>query len=208
VAVGGAGHGVAPIVLGRSGAGPDLRGRPRDQVASVRFSKIARALSLQSSLSTCHLRSNRSIRRATFEPATRFHRAIFAPPAAGLGAIFRDGSSSALILMAPPVWLGRSLDRNGSGTVALIYKVRSSQGRGIGFRFVPRQKEVIRAWFVPQNRHKHSDLRTRRGRSSGTLEWHKTVRKAATLCHFVERSSCRLIMAENVRPTRLAFRHG
>jgi hypothetical protein len=58
--------------LGRAGAGPGLRCRPRDQVASGRCSKIARALSLQSSLSTCHLRSYRSIRRATFERATRF----------------------------------------------------------------------------------------------------------------------------------------
>jgi hypothetical protein len=43
------------------------------QVASGRWSKIACALSLQSSLSTCNVRSNRSIRRATFERATRFN---------------------------------------------------------------------------------------------------------------------------------------
>ena len=82
--------------------------------------------------SPCNLRTSHSV-----------HRAIFAPPAAGRGAIVRDGSSSALILMVPPVWLGRSLDRNGSGTDALDCKVRSSPGRGIGFRFVPHQKEVI-----------------------------------------------------------------
>jgi hypothetical protein len=34
----------------------------------------------------------------------------------------------------------------------LNYKVRSSQGRGIGFRFVPHQKEVIRAMFAQHNR--------------------------------------------------------
>ena len=82
--------------------------------------------------SPCNLRTSHSV-----------HRAIFAPPAAGRGAIVWDGSSPALILMVLPVWLGRSLDRNGSGTAASNYKVRSSQGRGIGFRFVPYQKEVI-----------------------------------------------------------------
>jgi hypothetical protein len=72
MAVGGASHGVAPIVVRRAGAGPGLRGRPRDHVALGRFSKIARELSVQSSLSTCHLQSIRSIRRATFERASRF----------------------------------------------------------------------------------------------------------------------------------------
>jgi hypothetical protein len=70
MAVGGASHGVALIVLGRAGAGPGVR--PRDRVAPVLFSKIARPLSLQSSLTTCNVRSNRSIRRATFERATWF----------------------------------------------------------------------------------------------------------------------------------------
>jgi hypothetical protein len=73
MAVGGASDGVALIVLRRAGAGPGLRGRPRDRVAPVLFSKIACALSLQSSLSTCNVRRNRSIRRATFERATRFN---------------------------------------------------------------------------------------------------------------------------------------
>jgi hypothetical protein len=81
--------------------------------------------------SPCNLRTSHAV-----------HRAIFAPHAAGRGAIVWDGSSSALIL-DPAVWLGRTLDRNGSGTVALNYKVRSSQGRGIGFRFVPYQKEML-----------------------------------------------------------------
>jgi hypothetical protein len=82
--------------------------------------------------SPCNLRTSHAV-----------HRAIFAPPAAGRGAIVWDGSSPALILMVLPVWLGRSLDRNGSGTDALNYKVRSFLGRGIGFRFVPYQKEVL-----------------------------------------------------------------
>ena len=43
MAVGGGGHGVAPIVVGRSGAGPGLRGRPRDQVASGRLSQVRHA---------------------------------------------------------------------------------------------------------------------------------------------------------------------
>jgi hypothetical protein len=114
--------------------------------------------------SPCNLRTSHAV-----------HRAIFAPHAAGGGAIVWDGSSPALILMVLPVWLGRTLnalarswegephgepwpnparteprppgitqsclDRNGPGTAALNYKVRSSQGRGIGFRFVPRQKK-------------------------------------------------------------------
>jgi hypothetical protein len=42
------------------------------QAASGRCSKIARVLSLQSSLSMCNVRTNRSIRRATFERATSF----------------------------------------------------------------------------------------------------------------------------------------
>jgi hypothetical protein len=147
--------------------------------------------------SPCNLRTSHSVQLA-----------IFALPVPRCGAIVWDGSSSALILMVPAVWLGRTLDRNGPGTVALDYKGRSSQGRGIGFRFVPRQKEVIRARFVQQNRHHHSHLRTGSARSSRTMEWHKTVLKAATLCHFAEQSSCRLTMAENLHPTRLAFRHG
>ena len=155
--------------------------RPRFREDCTRTEPAIFAIYMQSSKqpfdSPCNLRTSHSV-----------HRAIFAPHAAGRGAIVRDGSSPALILMVLPVWLGRSLDRNGSGTDALDYKVRSSQGRGIGFRFVPRQKEVIRARFVPQNRHQTSHLRTRRARSSGTLEWHKTLRKAATLCHFVEQS--------------------
>ena len=36
MAVGGGSHGVAPIVVGRAGAGPVLRGRPGDPVASGR----------------------------------------------------------------------------------------------------------------------------------------------------------------------------
>ena len=40
MAVGGGGHGVAPIVVGRAGAGPGLRGRPRDPVASGRLSQV------------------------------------------------------------------------------------------------------------------------------------------------------------------------
>jgi hypothetical protein len=82
--------------------------------------------------SPCNLRTSHAV-----------HRAIFAPHAAGRGAIVWDGSSPALSLMVLPVWLGRSLDRNGSGTDALNYKVRSFLGRGIGFRFVPYQKKVI-----------------------------------------------------------------
>ena len=116
--------------------------------------------------SPCNLRTSHSVQRA-----------IFALPVARCGAIVWDGSSSALILMVPAVWLGRTLnalarswegephgepwrnparteprppgitqsclDRNGSGTAALNYKVRSSQGRGTGFRFVPYRKEVL-----------------------------------------------------------------
>jgi hypothetical protein len=122
--------------------------------------------SKQSVDSPCNLRTSHSVQRA-----------IFALPVARCGTIVWDGSSSALILMVPAVWLGRTLnalarswegephgepwrnparteprppgitqsclDRNGSGTAALNYKVRSSQGRGIGFRFVQYQKEVI-----------------------------------------------------------------
>ena len=43
MAVGGGSHGVAPIVVGRAGAGPGLRGRPRDQVASGRLSQVRHA---------------------------------------------------------------------------------------------------------------------------------------------------------------------
>jgi hypothetical protein len=43
MAVGGGSHGVAPIVVGRSGAGPGLRGRPRDHVASGRLSQVRHA---------------------------------------------------------------------------------------------------------------------------------------------------------------------
>ena len=40
MAVGGGGHGVVSIVVGRAGAGPGLRGRPRDPVASGRLSQV------------------------------------------------------------------------------------------------------------------------------------------------------------------------
>jgi hypothetical protein len=53
--------------------------------------------SKQSFDSPCNLRTSHAV-----------HRAIFAPRAAGRGAIVRDGSSSALILMVPAVWLGRT----------------------------------------------------------------------------------------------------
>ena len=43
MAVGGGSHGVAPIVVGRSGKGPSLRGRPRDHVASGRLSQVRHA---------------------------------------------------------------------------------------------------------------------------------------------------------------------
>ena len=82
--------------------------------------------------SPCNLRTSHSV-----------HRAIFAPPAAGRGAIVWDGSSPVLILMVLPVWLGRSLDTNGPGTPTLDTKVRSSKSRGIGLPFVPQQKVVI-----------------------------------------------------------------
>jgi hypothetical protein len=122
--------------------------------------------STQSFDSPCNLRTSHSVQRA-----------IFALPVARCGAIVRDGSSSAIILMVPAVGLGRTLnalarswegephgepwrnparteprppgitqsclDRNGPGTAPLNYKARSSQGRGIGFRFVPYQKEVL-----------------------------------------------------------------
>jgi hypothetical protein len=117
--------------------------------------------------SPCNLRTSHSV-----------HRAIFAPPAAGRGEIVWDGSSSALILV-PAVWLGRTLDRNGLGTAALDCKGRSSQGRGIVFGLCHAKKQVIRARFVQHNRHNHSQLRTGCARSSRTMEWHKTVLKAA-----------------------------
>jgi hypothetical protein len=82
--------------------------------------------------SPCNLRTSQSL-----------HRAIFVRPAAGHGAIVRDGSCPALILMVLPVWLGRSLDTNGPGTPTLDTKVRSSKSRGIGLPFVPQQKVVI-----------------------------------------------------------------
>jgi hypothetical protein len=132
--------------------------------------------------SPCNLRTSHSV-----------HRAIFAPHAAGRGANVRDKSSSALILMVPPVWMGRTLDRNRSGTAALDAKVRSSQSCGTGFPFVPHQEEVIRARFVQHNRHQNSHLRTRRARSSRTRVWHKTLRKAATLCHSTMQSSLRVL---------------
>ena len=94
------------------------------------------AIDMQSSKqpfdSPCNLRTSHSV-----------HRAIFGPPAAGRGAIVRDGSSSAFVLMVPAVWLGQSLARNGSGTYALDDKVVSFLGRGTEFRFVPHQKEVL-----------------------------------------------------------------
>jgi hypothetical protein len=143
MAVGGASHGVALIVVRRAGAGPGLRGRPRDHVALGRFSKIARALSVQSSLSTCHLQKHPFDSPCNLRTSQSLHRAIFVRPAAGHGAIVRDGSSPALILMVLPVWLGRSLDTNGPGTPTLDTKVRSSKSRGIGLPFVPQQKVVI-----------------------------------------------------------------
>jgi hypothetical protein len=88
--------------------------------------------SKQSFDSPCNLRTSHVV-----------HRAIFAPPAAGRREAVRVGSSPALILMVLPIWLGRSLDRNGSGTHTLDCKVISFLGRGTGFRFVPYQKEVL-----------------------------------------------------------------
>jgi hypothetical protein len=132
--------------------------------------------------SPCNLRTRHSV-----------HRAIFAPHAAGRGAIVRDKSSSALISIVPPVWMGRTLDRNGSGTAALDAKVRGSGARGTGFPFVPHQDEVIRARFVQPNRQQNSHLRTRRAQSSRAWDWHKTLRKAATLCHFLMQSSVRVL---------------
>jgi hypothetical protein len=61
------------------------------------------AIYMQSSKQTfdspCNLRTSHAV-----------HRAIFAPRAAGRGAIVWDGSSPALILMVPAVWWGRTLN--------------------------------------------------------------------------------------------------
>ncbi len=147
--------------------------------------------------SPCNLRTSHSV-----------HRAIFALAAVGRGAILRDGSSAALILMVPAVWLGRPPDRNGIRTDTLHDKVIGSHARGTAFRLCHNKKAVIQARFFQHNRHQHSHLRTRHTRSSRTPEWHKTLRKPATLCHYAGQSSCRLTMDENVRPTRLAFPPG
>jgi hypothetical protein len=107
------------------------------------FAMIARALSLQSSLSTCNLRSNRSIRRATFERATRFivqSSPRARPAVAPLSATGRPWRSS---WWSRRFWLGRPQDRNAPGTDALDDKVRSDHACGIGFPFVPYHKEVI-----------------------------------------------------------------
>jgi hypothetical protein len=129
--------------------------------------------------SPCNLRTSHSV-----------HRAIFAPPAAGRGAIVWDGSSPALILMVLPVWLGRSLDRNGSGTAALNYKVRSSQGRGIGFRFVPHQKEVIRALYAQHNRPR-TVIRACVMRGLGNAA---VAQNAPKICHFVPLFLAKLLL--------------
>jgi hypothetical protein len=144
MAVGGASHGVALIVLGRAGAGPARPPGPAQGSGRIgplledctRTEPAIFAIYVPSSKlpfdSPCNLRTSYSV-----------HRAIFAPPAAGRGAVVWDGSSPALSLMVLPVWLGRSLDRNGCGTDALDYKVIGLLGRGTGFRFVPYQKEVL-----------------------------------------------------------------
>jgi hypothetical protein len=110
MAVGGASDGVALIVLGRAGAGPGLRGRPRGSGRigplledCTRTEPAIFAIYVPSSKlpfdSPCNLRTSYSV-----------HRAIFAPHAAGRSAVVWDGSSPALILMVPAVWLGRTLN--------------------------------------------------------------------------------------------------
>jgi hypothetical protein len=112
--------------------------------------------------------------------------------------------------MVLPVCLGRSLDRNGSGTDALDCKAMSFPWYGTGFWFVPYQKEVICAMCIQYNRPR-TVIRTRvmrglRERWSGTKRSEK-LPLCATFLGKVNLAS-RLEMAENVRPTRLAFRHG
>jgi hypothetical protein len=76
------------------------------------FAMIARALSLQSSPSLCNLRSNRSIRRAIFERATRFivqSSPRTRPAVAPFSATGRPWRSSS---WSRRFWLGRPQDRN------------------------------------------------------------------------------------------------
>ena len=103
--------------------------------------------------------------------------------------------------MVLPGWSGRQeWARNGWFSC-------QSQGASTAwhrFSFCHGKKGVIRRHGLSRSdRHLHSKLHRHPERLSRTLEWHKTRRKAATLCHFIEQS---FVLSPKIEPARLVKR--